>query len=973
MTNTLGAATLNKSRRGKMPARYERTVYQSGECEVDLGRRELRVGGVPVPVGARAFEIIEVLVKSAGDLVTKGDLMDRIWPGAIVEENTLQVHISAVRKALGPHRGLLKTESGRGYCLLSGWTIQQVGAPSAVADPEPIQIAALPSPTNFPASAVTPIGRDVAVQHLRDILSAYRAVTLTGPGGIGKTTLALEVARSLFPSFEGEGRLVELASLADPDFVPSAIATALDLKLNGSEMGPEAVARTIGGRKLLLILDNCEHVIDATARLAETIVLRCPRTTILATSREVLRIGGEYVYRVPPLDVPPAGRDEPDHIIGCSAVELFIARMRAADSNYALRAENLPTLAAICRDLDGIPLAIEFAAARAATLGTEQVAIGLRDRFALLTSGWRTSLPRHQTLRATLNWSYELLAEPERVLLHRLAIFVGAFSLEAAIAVAASLEPMALDLIEGLSSLSAKSLVVFEVQNAIARYRLLDTTRAYALEKLGESGEHESLALRHAEYYRNVLERAELELDSRPTAEWLADYAWRIDNVRAALDWAFSPGGDASIGLALTAAAVPLWMHLSLAAECQERCDGALRKVQSDHTPEMRLRMRLQIGLGNSLLHTRGPSERAQTVLAGALESAEALGDLHAQLHVLLDFSSVSGFRGEYGRAAAASERAKAIAQEIGDTTGVVFADRRVGMILLRTGRLVEAQRHLEYVVHSPPFYRDEDRSPIWQHSDDRAMARAMLARALWLQGFAEKAHYEARASLAEVWSTETTCRVVFYGMGRITPMTGDFATAETAISNMIDSAMSAAAPFWTTAGQFLRGKLLVERRQFAEGLAVLRDAFDICERTNWRISYPEFMGSFALALAGLGRLDEAHDAVCKAIEAAGGGEDGQQWYVPELLRIKGEVLLRQLSNQAAHAAVACFDQAADMARGQGALFWELRAALSAARLRVRQNNPAGAAQALQPVYDRFTEGFDTVDLKEAKHLLDAL
>src|SRR6266478_9133009 len=386
------------------------------------------------------------------------------------------------------------------------------------------------------------------------------------------------------------------------------------------------------------------------------------------------------------------------------------------------------------------------------------------------------------------------------------------------------------------------------------------------------------------------------------------------------------------------------------------------------------LRMRLQIGLGNSLLHTRGPSEQAQTVLTEALESAEALGDLRAQLRILLDLASVIGFRGEYARAAAASERAGAIAQQIGDTTGVVFADRRIGMILLRIGRLAEAQRYFERVIQSPPFYQNEDRLPSWRHSDDRAMARALLARALWLQGFPERAHHEAQASLGEVRGSDhqlTMCRVLLYGMGRITPMTGDFAAAETAISSIIESATSAAAPFWTTVGQFLRGKLLVERHQFAEGLAVLREGFDTCNQTGWRLSYPEFMGSFALALAGLGRLDEAHDAVCKAIEAAGGREDGQQWYVPELLRIKGEVLLRQAGDGSAAAAEDCFNQAREMAREQGALFWELRVALSLARLLRGQGRSADAVGILQPVYDRFTEGFATADLQRAKNMLE--
>jgi len=255
-------------------------------------------------------------------------------------------------------------------------------------------------------------------------------------------------------------------------------------------------------------------------------------------------------------------------------------------------------------------------------------------------------------------------------------------------------------------------------------------------------------------------------------------------------------------------------------------------------------------------------------------------------------------------------------------------------------------------------------------------MARALLARALWLRGFPDRAHHEAQASLGEVRGSDhqlTMCRVLLYGMGRIAPMTGDFTAAETAISSIIESATSAAAPFWTMVGQFLRGKLLVERREFAEGLAVLREAFDTCNQTGWRLSYPEFMGSFALALAGLGRLDEAHDAVCKAIEAAGGREDGQQWYLPELLRIKGEVLLRHAGDGSAAAAEDCFNQAREMAREQGALSWELRVALSLARLLGGQGRSADAMGILQPVYDRFTEGFATSDLREAKKLLEKL
>src|SRR5258705_1658227 len=285
----------------RVRAQGRQLVYESGEWEVDLTRRELRARGVPVPIGGRAFEIIEVLVQSAGELVTKNDLSARVWPGAIVEDNTLQFHISAIRKAFGRDREMLKTASGRGYRLLGAWTSRQEDTSSVDSiDLEPMRSPAEPFQTNLPAAASELVGRTIAVQDLRALLSAYRVVTLTGPGGIGKTRLALEVARGLFQS---DVRLVELVSLSDPGLVPTAVAGVLGLKLTGDATSAESVARAIGARKLLIVLDNCEHVIDAAARLTETIVRMCPRTTILVTSREILKIEGELVYRVLPLYV----------------------------------------------------------------------------------------------------------------------------------------------------------------------------------------------------------------------------------------------------------------------------------------------------------------------------------------------------------------------------------------------------------------------------------------------------------------------------------------------------------------------------------------------------------------------------------------------------------------------------------------------------------------------------------------------
>ena len=484
-----------------MPAQGLST-YEFGAWEIDLARRELRSRGQPVPLGGRAFDIVEVLIQSAGELVTKDELMSCVWPNVTVGDNTLQVHVWAVRKALGADRWMLKTTTGRGYRLLGDWWGRPESTTAATVAPALTQVR--PSQTNLPATGADLIGRDAVVRQLRDLLSAYRIVTLTGPGGIGKTTLALNVAHRVLGEFADGGWLVELASLSDPGLVASTVAQVLRLGLGGGDITAETVARTIGDQHVLLVLDNCEHLIDAVAILAEMFLRLCPRVTILTTSREVLRAQGEYVYRVPPLVVPAPEEKEATEILGHSAPELFIARAKELGSDFSSNATNLATIAAICRHLDGIPLAIEFAAARAAALGIELVAAGLRDRLALLTRGRRTALPRHHTLRATLDWSYELLPEQERRLLRCLAVFPAGFNLDAAFALMYEAGGNKLSVMDGIMELVAKSLVTFDGTEGSSRWRLLETIRAYALQKLAECGEIEGAQRRHATYFRDL-------------------------------------------------------------------------------------------------------------------------------------------------------------------------------------------------------------------------------------------------------------------------------------------------------------------------------------------------------------------------------------------------------------------------------------------------------------------------------------
>jgi predicted ATPase/DNA-binding winged helix-turn-helix (wHTH) protein len=954
-------------------------VYVCDQWEIDLGRRELRSSGITVPLGGRAFEVVTVLVQSASDFVTKDDLMDRVWPGATVGEGTIHVHISAVRKALGADRAMLKTASGRGYRLLGNWTPQQreETAPP-VYSPLTVKSEARP-PNNFPPLITRLVGRAAACQSVRDLVSAYRVVTLTGPGGIGKTSLAVKAVRYLLPDFEDGGWLVELAALSDPGLVPSTVASTLGLKLTG-EISSESVARAVGRKHLVLVLDNCEHVIDAAANLAETLTRLCPRTTIVATSREVLRIDGEAVYRVPPLEVPAPGQAAPDYVMQYSAVELFVARTKALNAGFSPTAEDLASIAAICRHLDGIPLAIELAAASAAALGIAQVSAGLRDRFALLTRGRRTALPRQRTLRATLDWSHELLPETERRLLRRLAVFPGGFTVDAATAVMADAGLDAATVADCVANLVTKSLVVLDPTPGVTRWTLLETIRAYALEKLVESDESDNAQRRHAAYFRDLFAPKARDARSSLSDENLARHVREIDSVRAALDWSFSLAGDQAIGIDLTAAYAPVWRHLSLMSECRERCERALLglepPVTEPHgTANMRLRMELQMDLAAAMFITMGPAERAKTLLTEALEIADALNHLRAQARALTTLVPIYAFRGEYARGQIAAERMEQIAHRIDDPIQLRLAYQQMGVMLFLRGRPREAQQYLERVLRFSAASGDR-RDAIYYNSNDHAVARAMLARALWVQGFAEQALHEARLSLKELQGTDhqlLLCQILNQGICRIATMTGDFATADREIARLIEMATDLNAHVWKTVGHFLKGNLLVERGEFAQGLPVLRDAFETCDRTGWRLSYAEFKGVLALGLAGTGRLDEALVALDDAMAADREGADGRGWYAPELLRIKGELLLQQATDQAMLTAEDCFDRAAQMARAQGALFWELRAALSLARVRVSQGRHHEARALLASVYDRFTEGFATADMLAARALLDVL
>jgi predicted ATPase len=591
------------------------------------------------------------------------------------------------------------------------------------------------------------------------------------------------------------------------------------------------------------------------------------------------------------------------------------------------------------------------------------------------------ALPRHQTMRATLDWSYELLSEPERVILRRLAIFAGAFRLEATSAVVASPELLRSEVVEGLANLATKSLVAAEVDGRVARYRLLDTTRAYAIEKLGESGEGERLARRHAEYYRDFFEQAEAELDARSAVEWLDDYARQIDNLRAALDWAFSPHGEASIGVALTAAAVPLWMHLSLLDECRTRVIRALAAIEAGTNPDARREMKLHAALGGLLLYTydlKDAVARAGTAWTRALEIAESLDDAEYRLTSLWGLWFFHFASSAHRMALELAERFCALAANRPDPNYRSVGERMMALSQHYLGDLPGARRRLdralgEYITanYTSPVLRFQFRPHV--------AARVLLAWILWLEGFPDQAIRAAENSVEEARDAKHVISLC-YALSQactIALLVGDLATAESYLRMLVEQSARYSVPLWAALGRSNRGVLLIKRGDLDAGLRLLRAGhFELGEgRGAWStlIYRPAvtFCAVTGEALARTGQIGDGLILVEAAIDHCEHTEE--RWLFAELLRVKGELLLLQGGSSAGATAEDHFRQALDWARRQGALSWELRAATSLARLLRDRGRPADAMALLQPVYDRFTEGFDTVDLQAAKALIDAL
>ena len=594
--------------------------------------------------------------------------------------------------------------------------------------------------TNLPVQLTSFIGREKEIAAVKSLITKQRLVSLTGPGGTGKTRLSLQVAADLLDAFQDGVWFVELAPLSDPALVPQTVLTTIGLREETGRPILEILNNYLQPRKVLLILDNCEHLVQAAAQFAEAILHACLNLRMLVSSREALGIPGEKAYQVASLSTPnPHLPQSVESVAQYEAVLLFVDRAQAVLSGFTITPANAPAVAQICTRLDGIPLAIELAAARVKMLKVEQIAERLDDRFRLLTGGSRTALPRQQTLRAMIDWSYDLLPESERILLRRLSVFAGGWTLEAVETVCQGTGINDYDVLEPLAQLVNKSLIVVDADEATeTRYRLLETVRQYAREKLSESGEGLAIRDAHLQYFLGLTERAEPELVGPKAVEWMLRLELELDNIRAALEWSLNR--DAQIGLRLGSALFRFWDEYSHAADCRNWLTQLLNHPQAQ--PHTLVRARALVALG-FFMTNNFERQDARAIFEESLALHRELGDKQGIALSLLHLGFVIFQNDNVERGRLMVNESLAIYRELGDKLGIAA-------VLTRLANNVDSmsndyERGRAYLDERLAIYREigslagisqslseRGRLELWQ--GDYLAARRWLAQALEIQ-----------------------------------------------------------------------------------------------------------------------------------------------------------------------------------------------------------------------------------------------
>lgn len=917
-----------------------------GPYRVYPGQRLVMEADQPLRLGRRAMDILLILLEHAGKVVSKQQLIAGVWPKSVVEDINLRVHMAALRKALGDGQAgqrYIVTVAQRGYSFVAPCSLDHI-------EQQPTSPGVAPSRHNLPVRRTRMIGRQSIVDSLVLQLPRQRFITLVGPGGIGKTTVALRVAEQLIGRYRDGIRLLDLAPINDPSMITAHLANVLELSLHNAEP-MSSLAAFLRDRHILLVIDNCEHLIDAIALLSESLLRAAPEVHILATSRESLRAEGEFVQRLDSLDCPPPiAVPDRAQALTFSALQLFVERAMASHDSFELGNDELPQAIEICRRLDGIPLAIELAAAQVGVLGVSGLLMQLQGSFRLLTQGGPVTLGRHQTLRATLDWSFELLSACEQTCLRRLGVFRGGFTLEsaAAVIVGEHIEPS--EVFGSITQLVAKSLLNVEVGDEEVFYRLLDTTRSYALEKLDLAGDLADTRGRHAERCLALMRQAQQEWELIPTGTWIERYARGLEDIRSALDWGLNAQGPQALAIRLAATSAPLWQELSLLKEHGVYVRKALALLDAAPEPDPRLKMALKLALGSSCYHTQGGTEETIEAFVSARNLARQCNDVAGQLRAVSGHLAVNLSCADYQTALEQSRQFDRLGLD-GDALLSLSSHRLRVLALHFAGNQQQARIDAEEVLQrmAQSGHLNRFTHGFGVHYDQSVAALTILARILWVQGKPEQAWRTARQALdiaLQINHGTSICYTLALAGCLIAHYNGDTRTARELLHLLLEQAQKhSVLLFYTWARHYAQ---VIDRSEahspLQSGVGLIKDIMVTLDSS--------FVDDTLLLRADTG--------------TAG-------WSTAEILRARANALLAQNCPLQAEAAEAVLIRALNLAKHQGALAWELRSATTLAEVWQRQGRYRQAHTLLAPIYHRFTEGFATPDLTKVRRLLDVL
>lgn len=708
------------------------TVSGTRRSIVEVRAGQAYLGETRMPMGSRALALLEVLLRANGELVTKDQILNEVWPDLIVEENNIQVQISTIRRHLGHYRDCLTTVSGRGYRLTPPPCPALPDASHAHDDQGALEAAAqvaVRSRAAWPGTSRILFGREEAIDQIRAAFDAHRLVTLTGAGGIGKTVLSLAVGATLRNAHARRVCFAELVSLSSAKEIEDALRRCIEEPLD-SRIALSDVAPCLDRSIDVLVLDNAEHLIDDVARIVDVLLKHAQALKILVTSREPLSLVGESVVRVEPLPIPCDGASK-QQLAACPAVALFVRQMSDAREPDSIDIAELSAIAEVCRRLDGIPLAIELAAARAKSLGVQGVRDRLHDRFDMLTNGRRNVVPHHKALRATFDWSYDLLDDTSQRLFCRLGVFSGAFSLEALCAVACDTHLPLMHALDAVGELVAKSLLNAEFDGPVIRYRLLESTRSYALERLAIDDDIPLIQGRRVRYVADHLAKCRDLEGGRNRID--------VDEMRASSDWALKHD-DVSLGVSITVGLTRALMQCGALEEAARRAEQALEAMsktrdasQGGQNPREAMELRAVLAL--TLPHVSGASQRSVQLWKEVMHFALQCGDGIDVARASWGLWNAHMFGADIEAALEVANSLSRYANTDAHAWQGALAQAMTSVSLHCQG-LHEAARHIAQRVLAHLEARADENDRIKAvASDPRAVCYSVLARIDWVQG----------------------------------------------------------------------------------------------------------------------------------------------------------------------------------------------------------------------------------------------